>query len=311
MFTLTHKISVDGGWTQWLDQNPCNVSCGGGTKNQVRFCINPTPSAHGSDCPGISNQEVNCGNDACPTLGGGDGIPSVDGAWTDWADSSPCSASCGNGTKGQVRYCANPTQQGSGMDCDGPSEQDAPCNNGPCITSGIVTAAQLFKQMLSDLFSFVVDGGWTEWSDATTCSVTCGNGEKEQIRYCANPAPQGTGMDCIGSSEQTTACNIAECPDSGKKKLVNMKTCCHMIFSSNSRWWLDTMAGHISLFCDLQWRNQGSGEVLCKSCASEHWSMVLWTVSADNKLQHKLLSRYVIVKGRETFQHLSNFSPLQ
>lgn len=70
-------ISVDGGWSQWLDMEPCPVTCGEGTRNQVRFCTNPVPSAGGLDCPGASSQEISCATAACPTQGVGANIPSV------------------------------------------------------------------------------------------------------------------------------------------------------------------------------------------------------------------------------------------
>lgn len=60
----------------------------------------------------------------------------VNGGWTDWADSTICSASCGNGTKGQVRFCANPIPEWGGANCAGMSEQTVNCSNGDCTESG-------------------------------------------------------------------------------------------------------------------------------------------------------------------------------
>lgn len=58
---------------------------------------------------------------------------------------------------------------------------------------------------------YVVDGAWTEWTDSSTCSVTCNDGVKEQVRFCVNPALQGTGASCSGPSQQTTMCNYGTC----------------------------------------------------------------------------------------------------
>lgn len=61
------------------------------------------------------------------------------------------------------------------------------------------------------MLNFAVDGGWTDWADAIPCSATCGNGTKDQVRHCSNPAPQGNGMTCAGTPEQTVLCNIGQC----------------------------------------------------------------------------------------------------
>jgi hypothetical protein len=52
-----------------------------------------------------------------------------------------------------------------------------------------------------------VNGGWSPWS--TTCSATCGGGVL--TRTCTNPAPSGTGTQCVG--EATQVCNANPCPE--------------------------------------------------------------------------------------------------
>ena len=56
-----------------------------------------------------------------------------------------------------------------------------------------------------------VDGNYTEWSQWTQCSKTCGGGEKTRERSCSNPAPQGNGQPCEGEPEETVVCNKQEC----------------------------------------------------------------------------------------------------
>jgi hypothetical protein len=56
-----------------------------------------------------------------------------------------------------------------------------------------------------DTLSRDVDGGWTDWGG---CSLSCGGGT--QTRTCTNPAPHGSGSDCVGDSEQS--CNTFACP---------------------------------------------------------------------------------------------------
>ena len=59
-----------------------------------------------------------------------------------------------------------------------------------------------------------VDCSWGEWSEYSTCSVTCGGaGTQTRTRSKAVEA-SGGGFDCVGPTEETTSCNNGEC--SGK-----------------------------------------------------------------------------------------------
>lgn len=60
----------------------------------------------------------------------------------------------------------------------------------------------------------VVNGGYTEWSPWTACSVTCGGGTIKRTRNCTNPLPQYGGKDCSldGPEIITQACNPQSCP---------------------------------------------------------------------------------------------------
>ena len=57
-----------------------------------------------------------------------------------------------------------------------------------------------------------VDGGWSEFSDWSECSATCGGGTQTRIRTCTNPAPALGGVDCQGESSETQNCNTHHCP---------------------------------------------------------------------------------------------------
>lgn len=138
---------VDGAWTEWNDITQCNVTCGEGMKEQVRYCANPAPQGSGANCTGPPQQSTPCNITMCP-IPGENGfnfwmtlqmkcfILLVDGAWTSWSYSSPCSVTCGNGAKDQVRYCANPAPQAGGEDCTGPKQQIVSCLIGKCPANG-------------------------------------------------------------------------------------------------------------------------------------------------------------------------------
>ena len=69
------------------------------------------------------------------------------------------------------------------------------------------------------LFTFSVlatNGGYSDWSTWTQCSVTCGIGHRARNRSCTNPPPGLYGNDCsdIGRENQTTECSSGDaCPD--------------------------------------------------------------------------------------------------
>ena len=65
-------------------------------------------------------------------------------------------------------------------------------------------------------FSCTVDGKYTEWSQWTECTVTCGGGTQTRNRSCTNPPPQNGGKSCLdqglGPEIQTQNCNVQPCP---------------------------------------------------------------------------------------------------
>ena len=64
-----------------------------------------------------------------------------------------------------------------------------------------------------------IDGDWGPWTSWSSCSISCGKGGvRKRARQCDNPAPKGTGENCVGEHEQLKSCLVAEiCPDSGKR----------------------------------------------------------------------------------------------
>lgn len=59
---------------------------------------------------------------------------------------------------------------------------------------------------------FVVNGVWCEWGPYGECDQQCGGGIQSRSRTCTNPAPEGEGKPCEGSSQSTQACNTHHCP---------------------------------------------------------------------------------------------------
>ncbi|KAJ8320121.1 hypothetical protein KUTeg_001708 [Tegillarca granosa] len=114
----------------------------------------------------------------------------VDGGWTPWSIYSPCTKTCGTGSKSRTRTCSSPPPQYNGKDCSGALLETATCNTNHCP----------------------VDGGWSAFSAYSPCTKTCGGGTMFRQRTCTNPSPVYGGALCIGTASETTQCNAQNCP---------------------------------------------------------------------------------------------------
>ena len=61
---------------------------------------------------------------------------------------------------------------------------------------------------------YVVDGGYSMWSEFGPCSRTCGVGYQKRKRTCTSPSPEHGGKDCFqfGSTEDVKECATDPCP---------------------------------------------------------------------------------------------------
>ncbi|PFX14962.1 Fibroblast growth factor receptor 1-A [Stylophora pistillata] len=58
-------VEVNGSWSHWTPWQPCNPTCGGGTRSRVRTCTNPRPKWNGLDCDGSSFSNGSCNFHNC------------------------------------------------------------------------------------------------------------------------------------------------------------------------------------------------------------------------------------------------------
>ncbi|KAJ8306418.1 hypothetical protein KUTeg_016963 [Tegillarca granosa] len=207
-------ILVDGMWKLWSSWDSCSVTCGGGTQNRTRICVEPEHG--GQSCTGPSRQSVRCNDFECPSnyvlsnsnlniLGNCDLVNTssnllkqfndrcsvflyfiVDGVWTKWTLWNTCNVTCGGGQQRRYRECDGPYYDG--QNCTGPDIETRECNDNFCP----------------------VDGIWDVWSNWTTCSLTCGNGTHQRNRNCNGPYYGG--FNCSGDENEIRYCNTFYCP---------------------------------------------------------------------------------------------------
>lgn len=90
----------------------------------------------------------------------------------------------------------------------------------------------------------VVDGGYSNWTLSSHCSVSCGEGIEIWQRTCDSPKPKYAGRNCheLGNSTESKKCSRKPCPSKGETlHLAPLNSdCCMYMFSPNTV--LDNMA---------------------------------------------------------------------
>ncbi|XP_061570036.1 SCO-spondin [Cololabis saira] len=147
----------------------------------VQYNPGDTVSRKCSNCTCEGGRLVNCSQFSCNS----------DGQWSGWTPWGQCSVSCGAGLQSRYRFCSTRQQQSSSApSCVGPHREDQVCVGGPCDR----------------------DGGWSQWSNWTDCTKSCGGGMRSRRRSCDSPAPEGEGNYCEGLGTKVLSCNTDHCP---------------------------------------------------------------------------------------------------
>ncbi|CAE8692431.1 unnamed protein product, partial [Polarella glacialis] len=173
---LDCKVSEWGGW------GFCSVTCGSGQRTRSRSIVNQR-DADGHGCYDILGEVEACvsGNECVQR----------DCAWGGWSMWSYCSRSCDGGVRTKVRHILTVPSK-TGRQCEPElKEIIEPCNTMQCRLQGSC-----------------LDGLWAQWTDWSTCSVSCSRGTTFRTRGIARPASD-CGKFPEGLSSETRICIVS------------------------------------------------------------------------------------------------------
>lgn len=86
----------------------------------------------------------------------------------------------------------------------------------PLVTNtGSVVWVSHTLNLLQILFPVSINGNWGEWSNISSCDVTCGSGQSVRARQCDKPAPSNGGQECVGNAMIVSTCVLSDCDSDG------------------------------------------------------------------------------------------------
>merc|ERR1712037_367676 len=118
-------------WNSWQSWSACSETCGIGTRTRMRSCSRPTRVCE-KFLDTKARETRRCRDQPCAS-------------WSNWANWTTCSKSCGEGVSIRRRQC-------SGNYCPGSSMSNRKCSVAACPARG-------------------VSADWEEWSSCNSCSM--------------------------------------------------------------------------------------------------------------------------------------------
>lgn len=193
------NVEVPIQWSSFGAWSTCSVSCGaGGIQYRTRICLltNGFPAiAEDYKCVGENVEARKCNRLPCP----------INGGWGKFSKWSACPACIVEKSQDEpvlskrVRKCDSPIPSNGGLECFGPDTEEVECKVSYCA----------------------IKGGWSDWTQWSGCSKTCGVGHRTRKRFCNNPSPKHNGTACDGENVEYEECKLSPCKGHNLKKTFN------------------------------------------------------------------------------------------
>ncbi|XP_065181544.1 A disintegrin and metalloproteinase with thrombospondin motifs 17-like [Sycon ciliatum] len=108
-----------------------------------------------------------------------------------------------------------------------------------------------------------VAGGWTDWTEWSDCTLTCGDGYSQRRRECDNPEPANGGADCEGRSVDIRKCIRRPCTQNANSIIAqpvrDAEDVCTRLSTAET--------GHLVPFIPVNSTDHSSCRVLCLNAA--------------------------------------------
>jgi hypothetical protein len=169
--------------SEWGIWDECDRTCGGGQQYRLRTVQHEAHNC--GKCPeATTKQSRPCSTNSCFIANAISDC--LLNAWGDWSE---CSSNCGNGVRFRDRTVKQEAGEG-GRACAGDLKNAEGCQSAVCAEQDCV---------------------WGAWEDWSTCSRTCGGGQKHRGRQIVTP-PRFGGTTCSAKiKDQIGACSTQSC----------------------------------------------------------------------------------------------------
>ncbi|KAK3602307.1 hypothetical protein CHS0354_001743 [Potamilus streckersoni] len=133
----------------------------------------------------------------------------------------------------RLRHCLLSDNITKTNNCPGVSIESEICRNLPCPTTTPVPTTVLTTTPSTTTTEG--PGVWTEWTQWSDCSASCGSGFRYIARFCIDPSTEIEKHDCSGLAVDSRSCEVKICPVDGSWSEWNGWGQCHRGLQSRSR----------------------------------------------------------------------------
>ncbi|XP_063708131.1 semaphorin-5A [Culicoides brevitarsis] len=188
-----------------------------GTDTSVMRIPSQHCSRHASKTSCINSMDPYCGwnevQETCTTAPGGNALAKY---WSQNANECPLLKSPidgGWGAWSNYKKCAKMDSTEVVFDENGSNSDTCMCRTRKCDNPAPSNGGKECQGMNIIVTNCTVHGGWSDFSNWSACSQTCGIAVKTRRRTCMNPKPAHGGRVCVGPDREEIYCtNLPPCP---------------------------------------------------------------------------------------------------